>query len=324
MNSTIKNLFLAAFALTTAVLSVLLFQQRQQLDTFRQSAISLTVERDGAKKSLTQTEQRLATSEKTRSEMEAAAKPAPVRPAAAPVLASAMAAIDNPAMQRMMAASMKAALDQRYGALFKKLKLSPEALDKFKDLLVEKQMTALDVMRVLQTRGQGQRINEKEIEAVMTRTQSDADAGIRTFLGEEGFTRFEEFNQHSASYGLLDQVERRLSYTNAPLQDSQSEALLRVLKDAAVSNTPAGAAPSINALTGAVQGIGGNSALSGINQPQITDHTLAAAQGVLSAPQIEVLRQLQAEQQKQRDMMQSLRAQGRGAAGQTAPESPRP
>ena len=325
MNSPIKTLCLAAFVVTTAVLGVLVFQQRKQLDALRQSAAALTAERDAAKKSLSQSEQRLAASEKARTDLEAAAKNASVaRPAIAPAVpardpAAALAAIDSPAMQRVMAASMKASLDQRYGALFKKLKLSPEALDKFKDLLTEKQMTALDVMRASQTQGLNLRTDEKQINTIMAKMQAEADNGIRTFLGDESFRQFEDFNQNSASYGLIDQIERRLSFTNAPLQGAQSEALLRVLRESPEFNTSAVTGSSANATSGFIQGLAGNSALGAMNQPQITDRTLAAAQGVLSAPQIEVFRQLQAEQQKQRDTMESLRSQGR-AAGRISPE----
>src|SRR4051812_32869569 len=56
------------------------------------------------------------------------------------------ALLANPEMQKLMAVQQKGALDSRYSSLFKQLNLSPADLEKFKNLLVEKQSAAMDVM----------------------------------------------------------------------------------------------------------------------------------------------------------------------------------
>src|SRR5690348_10464108 len=60
--------------------------------------------------------------------------------------ANFMAMMDRPEVQRMVAMQQKAALDARYYSLFKRLALTPDQLDKFKDLLVEKRTAMMDVM----------------------------------------------------------------------------------------------------------------------------------------------------------------------------------
>ncbi len=318
MNSSAKTFLTALLAVATLVLAVLLFQARQQLALLEQKNTLDASDREAALKRATDAEKRLASADKSRASAEAELKtlrekPAP-SPDAAPArrrdpgagMAAGMAALDNPAVQKMMANSMKGGLDQRYAALFRKLKLSPADLEKFKNLLVEKQMSGLDVMRAAQTQGLNPATNGAELSSLMTKAQGEVDDSIKGLLGDQGFNQFQDYSKNIGSYGLLDQIERRLSYTNAPLDGTQSEALLRVLSETAKSSMPAGAGSS--AMMGFVQGMGAtNPMMAALTQPRITDQTIASAQGVLGASQIEVLKQLQTEQQNQANSMQSLR-----------------
>jgi len=296
------------------VLGVLLWRQNQRLDELQQQAAT-------AQKHTQETERRLAAAEKSRTDLEAEVKSLRSQPAASRAsstraqnpMAAANAMFDNPNFQRVMATSMKGTLDQRYAALFRQLKLSPADLDKFKDLLVEKQMSSFDAVRLAQSGDPAAKPGD--IAGVVNKVQGEMDDSIRSLLGEQGFQRFQEFNQNTASYSLLDQVERRLSYTNAPLQESQSESLLQILK--ATTQPPAiERGPGGSAMASFAQGFAGsNPMLAAMTQRPITDDTIESAKNVLSAPQIEVLRQLQAEQQNQANTMQNLRgAFGPGGA----------
>jgi hypothetical protein len=260
-----------------------------------------------------------------RDRAQAKARPAPPANATAAATrrdntANAMAVLDNPAMQRMMSASIKGSLDQRYSALFRQLRLSPADLDKFKDLLVEKQMSAVDTLRVAQSRGMTS--NPTEMLGLMNKVQGEMDDSIHALLGEQGFQSFQDYNQNMASYGLLDQIERRLSYTNAPLQAAQSEALLQILK---TTTQPSALerAPGAGSLAGIMQTFGGGNAMTAsLTQRPITDATVDAAKGVLSAPQVDALRQLQTEQQSQAGAMQNMRGMlGAGGTGDVRVEA---
>ena len=61
-------------------------------------------------------------------------------------LTNLMAVMERPEVQKLMAIQQKGQLDSRYAALFKNLNLSPEQLDKFKTLLVERQTAMQDVV----------------------------------------------------------------------------------------------------------------------------------------------------------------------------------
>lgn len=208
---------------------------------------------------------------------------------------------DNPAMQTMLASGIKNALDQRYGALFRKLKLDPARLGRLKELLTERQMSSIDIVRAAQREGLG----NDEISALLATSSAETDANVRTMLGESDYAQFQDYERNIDAYGLLDNVERRLSFTATPLSEKQSAEVLRIIAETSESATPPGMAN--NPMFRVMQGTGvGPSMMGSLNQARITDKTIEAATPVLAESQVEVLRQIQAEQQTQRDAMSSM------------------
>src|SRR4051812_32297151 len=106
---------------------------------------------------------------------------------------------------------------------------------------------------------QGINLEEKPaaVKAAMTRVLSDVDESIRTFLGNERYQLYQNYNNHAASYLFLDQLDRRLSYPDAPLQESLTEALLRILQDSAAA-VPAQPAAAHGPLDGVLDAFSGN------------------------------------------------------------------
>ncbi len=305
--------------------------QTQEIHTLETTAAAnaddrakLTQRAEAAEKSLAETAQRLTEADTKRTDLEARLKTLAQSAAAGggnsnaaraaaggqprDPTAAMMAMFDNPAMMRVMQATVKGQLDGRYAALFRKLQLSPAELDKFKDLISEKSVSGLDVIRSAQTQGIDLKKNPEEIAKLMGSVQGELDDSIRSLIGDARYAQYKDFNQNMASYGLYDQIDRRLSFTNAPLKESQSDALVKIIGET-TQPTPmekALAGPGA-AMAGFAQGMAGmNPAMSAMSQRAITDQTITAAQGVLSAPQIEALRQLQAEQKAQASLMSNL------------------
>lgn len=318
-----KNASLAVLVVAVVLLGGLAWQQSQRIAALEKTAASVAAEREAAVRRATDAEGRLAAAEKTQSELETELKDARKAPAVAPAPAvattrasanvNAMAALDNPAMQKMMAATFKSSLDQRYGGLFRQLRLSPAELDRLKDLLAERQMSGLDVMRAAQSQGMNLAGDPSGLAKLMSQAQSEVDNSIRSLIGDQRFEQYQDFNQNIGAYSLLDQIERRLSYTNAPLQSTQSEALLRVL----VETSPPAETGARGIAANFVQSLAGASPIVGaMAQRPISNETVQRSAAVLSAAQVEVIRQLQAEQQSQAGMMQSLRGvSARGSSG---------
>ncbi len=214
-----------------------------------------------------------------------------------------MAFMDNPEMQRLMAITQRANLDGRYSTLFKNLHLSPADLEKFKNLLVEKQTSAMDVLAAARAQGLNGRENGDEIRKLVQDSQMEADNNIRTALGDAAFTQYKSYEQTLPQRNTVSQLDQRLSYSATPLSDQQSEALVQVL----AQNAPANTRQTTGAGVALMAGAGGRTFLPGGGN-QITDQAITQAQGVLSAPQVTALQQLQQEQQAQAQLAQQMRA----------------
>jgi hypothetical protein len=175
-------------------------------------------------------------------------------------------------------------LDNRFAALFKQLNLSPTELARFKQLLIERQSSVMDVMAAARAEGINGRENREELRKLMQETQAEIDQSINALLGPQRYNQYQDYTATSPQRTLVDRVDTRLSYESAtPLQPGQAEMLVRILAD-----------------TGGPNG-------------QITDQTLVRAQGVLDPGQLQILRDLQAEEQARRLVAEKMRSQRRPA-----------
>jgi hypothetical protein len=244
-----------------------------------------------------------------------------------PVVTNLLSAIDKPEVQQLMALEQKAQLDGRYAALFKKLGLTPEQLEKFKTLLVEKQTVMQDVIAAAHARGINPVADPEALRKMIAETQSAVDEGIRGTLGDTGFAQYQEYQRTFPQRSLVTQLQQSLSYTDAPLSESQAEQLVGIL--ARTSPAPAREANSLpvpegvnftvavaqdNVAVAAGSGgevmfsIGDNSGgIVGPGGARITDEGIAAAQGILSPAQVQALQKMQNQQQTQQQLQQTLR-----------------
>jgi hypothetical protein len=235
-----------------------------------------------------------------------------------------MAAMQKPEIQRLLATQQKAQLDARYASLFKSLNLTPAQLEKFKNLLVERQTSMMDVMTAAREQGINPRTDPKGFQQLLASTQGEIDASIKAAIGDDAFNKYKNFDQTAPQRGTTDQLSQRLSYSATPLTADQSAAMLKILSQTApVRTAPTGGATITSSVTvvaeaGAgggrggpgggmnfIAGIGGGA--MGSPSAPITDATINMAQGVLSGPQLEALKQLQAEQQAQQKIGEALR-----------------
>jgi hypothetical protein len=219
---------------------------------------------------------------------------------------------DDPVAQRLMQQQQKLALDNRFAALFKRLNLPADQLESFKTLLLEKQSAVQDVMAAAASQGLDPRNNGPEIRKMIASAQSETDGSLKALLGAEGFSQYEQFQQTQPQRSLVNQLQQSLSYTAAPLSTTQADQLIQILAANAPTVPADGNAPIFGRgnppFDGGGRGGAGGAAMT------ITPAAMTAAQGVLTAPQVVALQQLQAAQQAQQQLNQQMRA-GRGEGG---------
>ncbi len=247
-------------------------------------------------------------------------------------------ALQKPETQRLIALQQKAQLDSRYAALFKGLNLSPAQLEKFKNLLVERQTSMMDVMTAAREQGVDPRADPQGFRQLVAGTQAEIDASIKTALGDTAYAQYKDFEKTMPQRATTDQLGQRLSYTSTPLTAEQSASMVKILAQNAPATRQPGAAgttgatgtvadsgggrggPGVSMIGGMFGALGGQGGGTTANSP-ITDATVNLAQGVLSGPQVDALKQLQQEQLAQQKLGQTFRETMGGNAG-TTPATP--
>jgi hypothetical protein len=222
------------------------------------------------------------------------------------------AAMDRPEMQRLMALQQKAALDGRYGALFKALNLSPEKLAAFKNLLAEKEATVMDTMRAAREQGIDPRSDPEAFKKLMATTQAETNAAIKAAVGDAAFAEYQSFETTAPQRAVVSQLQQALSYTSEPLTSNQSEQLVQLLTANSAQNGGTTAIPADGGGRGGP--FGGGPGGRGGNTVAITTETITQAQTVLSSTQLQALQELQTLQQAQRQAQQVMRTGGAGGA----------
>jgi hypothetical protein len=226
------------------------------------------------------------------------------------------AVMDQPEMQRLRALQQKSALDGRYATLFRDLKLPTAALEKFKDLLVEKEVTMQDMMAVAREHGIDPRVDPAGFRELVASAQNETDAAIKGLLGNDAFTQYQQYQQTLPQRALINQLQQSLSYTNEPLTESQAAGLIPIL--ASTNPQP----NSGNDVPFGPPGPGGPGPGGGAIGPRlvITADAVTEAQSVLSATQLQVLQQMQQSQQAQDQIFRAIR-DSMGASGAAGPQA---
>ncbi|MBX3735531.1 MAG: hypothetical protein KF715_02485 [Candidatus Didemnitutus sp.] len=317
---TLLRLSVIVFALVAATSVFYAFQQQKALKLARNAAESLEKERNDLRKKLWDADKR-------RGELEAQLRnrrggpgsdgePGPgdgsvenaavdatirfAREAEGGPFGRFMAMMDNPEIQRLMAQQQRGALDSRYATLFKNLNLTPAQLEQFKNLLVEKRTSVADVMAAARSQGLTGRDNRDELRALVQNAQNEVDNNIRATIGDAAFAQYQNFEQTQPQRTVVSQLQQRLSYTDAPLTDAQSEQLVQLLATTTEQKNPS---------AGGVRTPAGRLGFGGNGGAQITDNALQQSATVLSASQQQALQQLQAEQQAQAQLAKLMREQ---------------
>ena len=242
-----------------------------------------------------------------------------------------MQALESPEMRSLMALDQKGRLDSRYAALFKALKLPPAQLDKLKQLLVDKQSAPMDVFAEARAQGLTGPENAAQIRALLQATNQEIDENVRATLGDAAFEQYQQYERTLPQRNVVDQLANRLSYSDDPLSAQQTEQLVALLAASSPPNT-AGGPTTVNTVRFAAVGstAGASPMMIGGPSTPITSEAVNNASSLLSAAQLEALRQIQAEQQAQQQMSRTLQQSFGGPGnstnisvpGNTAPSTP--
>jgi len=213
------------------------------------------------------------------------------------------ALLRDPIYRKLQETTEWAKLDGRYAALFKALGLGSSQLTQFKNLLVEKQMAVTDAVGAARELGVTQDAHSQEFRQAILNAGDLVEKEIKTALGDAAYAQYQQYQQTQPERDVVNQLQRSLSYTPTPLTEDQVSQLIQILQQAAPEQLDKGNPTSTVVLMA--------NGLTNFITPAytVTDQALAAAQIALSPDQMQALRQIQSQQQAQRQM--SLLAGGK-------------
>jgi hypothetical protein len=218
----------------------------------------------------------------------------------------------NPEFQRLLALQMKSRISATYGPLFKALNLTPDQLAQFQSLLADKQQALMDTLQAAREQGINPRTDPDGFKTLVSQSESQVDASIQQALGDQAYSQYQQYQQTLPERNTVNSLQQQLSYTQTPLTDDEANQMVALL----AQNQPQRAGSGTAGTTGG--GDGGPNLMSLINgggTAKVTPEAITAASGVLSAPQISALQQIQAQQQAQQQMQQLMRGAAQGAGG---------
>ena len=227
----------------------------------------------------------------------------------------------NPEFQKLLAVQMKGRISQTYGPLFKELNLSPDQLAQFQSLLADKQQALLDVMQAAREQGLNPRSDPQGFQSLVNQAVSQVDQNIQQELGDSGFQQYQQYQQTLPERNTVNTLQTQLSYTQTPLTADEASAMISLLAQTQPQKAGSGTAGTDN---GGDAGPGPMALINGGGNAKVTDDAIAQAAGVLSAPQISTLQQIQQQQQAQQQMQQLMRAANQGAASTGPATAPAP
>jgi hypothetical protein len=322
----IKNLLLLVLVLLAIGLSTLAWKQYQEIAVLRAAALGNGERADwqkrvwAAQKRAQNLENQLAAARPGGSAAGATAPSARGQPpgAAGNMMAGFASLMNRPEAVRLMAMREKAMLNARYGALFKKLALSPEKLAQFQSLLADRQSIPMDVMTAAIQQGIDPMQNPQEFRQLVQNAQADIEEKIKAALDPASYAQYQNYIQTEPQRMVVNQLQQSLSYTDTPLTTAQADQLIQILTDTSTVNGGGGAPGTGGAAVTYVNRTGsGNSMVVAVITPPpdggggfggslVTDETVTRAQSVLSTAQIQALREIQQQQQAAAQLRQQM------------------
>lgn len=129
--------------------------------------------------------------------------------------------MSDPEMRKAIEQQQRMGMDMIYGSLFKHLQLSPEQERKFKDALLEMQMSA-----VSQAGSMFGGTNRTEAMQKVAEERKKSEEKIKEILGEEKYAQYQDYNATIQERMVLDQFSKQ-----SDLSPEQGEQLLAIMRE---------------------------------------------------------------------------------------------
>ncbi len=133
--------------------------------------------------------------------------------------------MQDPDAKKFIRDQQRAMLDQMYAPLLKRLNLSPDEAAQFKDMIADNAMNAAEKATAMFSA-----TNRSDLAASLSVEQKAFDEQLKTFLGEERFAKFQEYQETVGDRTQLNLFKQQ-SGGDYPINETQTEQLLTLIKE---------------------------------------------------------------------------------------------
>ena len=328
-----KQVLLVILGILTVSLIGVCLVQRQQIQQLRaqHETLTRTLERavQAKNKRTVAIPEKKAVSKSTTQEKTTVTKPVQVETKPAPAPESPMKDIasimKNPGMKEMIRAQQKGQIEMMYGPLLKCLQLSDADLEKFKNLLLDRQMalvdSSMDMMNSAATP------EDKKATADRIKNMNAAyDAQAKELLGDDNYTIYKSFEETQAERMQVTMFKSSLTGVDQ-LSVEQEDSLIRAMHDERSNfkstvpgfgdtQTPDPSQFTPERITQILE-----------DSAKLQEQYVAKAATILTPSQLEQFKASQKQQQAMQEMGMKMAAkmfgQGQPASDRTQPSTPK-
>ena len=137
--------------------------------------------------------------------------------------------LQDPDTKKFMLDQQRLMMEQMYRPLIKKLGLSPEESNQFRELLADNAARSTDQAAALFDGGGT--TNRAEAARALSAEKQNFEAQLKQLLGEGRYAMYQEYQQTVGERAQLNQFRMQLAESPNPLTDQQTEQLLAVMKE---------------------------------------------------------------------------------------------
>jgi hypothetical protein len=126
--------------------------------------------------------------------------------------------------------AFRAKFDRDYRALFRKLALSPQQIDRFERRLFEDNMDKLDLHWTGEA--QGLTKNDAALGAVRKEQEAALRIDLQAILGEDGYSALEQFRRANGVRGFVNDLATAMTLSERAMTLDQQDKLVQVIAEA--------------------------------------------------------------------------------------------
>ena len=170
-------------------------------------------------------------------------------------------------------------VEKRYGPLLRTLRLPPAKIGRLRSLLTERLQASVDAANAALLVGLNPVRDLATIRQAIAQAEASVDTALRDELGASVLSACREFDRTLRERNAVADFDRLLAATREPLRPEQGERVVQILRNSPGSEAPA---DMNRAIFGDID-----------SRSSISPQAIAAAAGVLSPSQLEMLRRMQ-------------------------------